>query len=366
VREVVIVISDLYLSQETPERQLPDGVALPGLEHVGRFGRRSTVEGGWRRWLARRLNGEGEVAAAAAATVASLALNSRVAGMVWMATPVHLIAGLTSLHLDRRSVLHLPAADLAALKSDFDRTFADSGFALRPVDSGDFLLLGPEMPLADTLEPARSMGESIADGMRGGNGAPALRRLGAEIEMWLHDHPLNDARKSRGDLPVTGLWLWGAGPVGVTLSSKRREPAIPVPKPETAEGQQSDARILDSARSADIVFGSDAYLQGLCVHLDTNVLSVPPQLTDIFSYPRAKRAVLVIEIAPMLHSKTTWTFFDALMQIDRSFITPAVEALNDGQFEQLVIVANDHELTHHARGRFKLWRRPQPGLLGLQ
>jgi hypothetical protein len=345
VREVVIVISDLYLSQETPERQLPDGVALPGLEHVARFGRRSTVEGGWRRWLAHRLSGEGDVASAAPATVASLALNNGAAGMAWMATPVHLIAGLTSLHLDRRSVLHLPAEDLAAFESDFHRTFADSGFALRPVDSGDFLLLGPEMPLAETLEPARSMGESVADGMRGGTGAPALRRLGAEIEMWLHDHPLNHARKSRGEPPVTGLWLWGGGAVG----------------------QHSAARALDaSAGSADIIFGADAYLRGLSVHIGSNMLPVPPQLTDIFSYPRAQRAVLVIEIAPMLHSKAMWTFFDALMHIDRTFITPAVEALNDGKFEQLVIVANDHEISHRAHGRFKLWRRPRPGLSALQ
>jgi hypothetical protein len=341
VREVVIVISDLYLSQETPERQLPEGVALPGLEHVARFGRRSTVEGGWRRWLAQRLSVEDDIVSAAPATVASLALNNRAAGTVWMATPVHLIAGLTSLHLDRRSVLHLPAEDLAALESDFHRTFADSGFALRPVDSGDFLLLGPEMALADTLEPARSMGESVAEGMRGGTGAPALRRLGAEIEMWLHDHPLNDARKDRGEPPATGLWLWGGGPVAAG--------ALAVP-----------------AASADITFGTDAYLRGLSVHIGSNMLPVPTQLTDIFSYPRAQRAVLVIEIAPMLHSKTMWTFFDALMQIDRSFITPAVEALNDGKFEQLVIVANDHELSYRARGRFKLWRRPHRGLSGLQ
>jgi hypothetical protein len=43
-----------------------------------------------------------------------------------------------------------------------------------------------------------------------------------------------------------------------------------------------------------------------------------------------------------------------------------VEALNDGKFEQLVIVANDHELSYRARGRFKLWRRPHPGLSGLR
>jgi hypothetical protein len=37
----------------------------------------------------------------------------------------------------------------------------------------------------------------------------ALRRLGAEAEMWLQDHPLNAARQARGQLPINSLWFWG-------------------------------------------------------------------------------------------------------------------------------------------------------------
>ncbi len=47
----------------------------------------------------------------------------------------------------------------------------------------------------------------LARGAAGGT----LRRLGAEIEMWLHEHPLNQQRRTgRGQLPVTTLWFWGA------------------------------------------------------------------------------------------------------------------------------------------------------------
>jgi hypothetical protein len=369
VREVVIVISDLYLSQETPDRQLPAGIALPGLEHTARFGSRSPLAAGWRSWLAHRLGHEREIASAAPATICALALNSHasdqpLAPMVWMASPMHLIAGLTSVHLDRRSVLRLRPEDLAALELDFQRTFGDSGFALRPLDSGEFLLSGPEMPLAGTLEPARSMGESIAADVRG-TGAPALRRLGAEIEMWLHDHTVNDARNSRGELPVTGLWLWGAG-----KSPRDRGPGS---APPDARGMTREAAAAGappgappSSGARDILFGADAYLRGLGVLTRTNVLPLPAQLTDVFGYPHAQRAVLVIEISPMLHSNPQWTFFDALMQIDRNFIAPATKALSDHTFEQLVIVANDHELALRARDRFKFWRRTPAGLAGLQ
>jgi hypothetical protein len=260
--------------------------------------------------------------------------------MVWMATPVNLVADLTSVHLDRRGILQLSANDLTALATEFRRVFHDSGFALEPLDSGDFLLFGPQMPVAQKLEPARAMGTSIADAL--GSGDPALRRLGTEIEMWLHEHPVNDARTRRGEAPVTGLWLWGGGP---SLVPRDTHPA--------------------SAASSDIAFGSDAYLEGLWASMGKKVFPLPQQLTDVFGYPEARRTALVIQIGPVLHSNPRWTFFDAVAQIDRAFIAPAVEALGAAKVERLVILANDLQLTLRARDRFKLWRRIPPGLSGL-
>jgi hypothetical protein len=37
------------------------------------------------------------------------------------------------------------------------------------------------------------------------------RNLLGEIEMALHDHPVNLARESNGKLPINSLWLWGGG-----------------------------------------------------------------------------------------------------------------------------------------------------------
>jgi hypothetical protein len=312
--------------------------------------------------------------------------------MAWMATPVHLVAGLTSVHVDRRSILRLDANDQSALATDFQRVFHDSGFELRPLDSGDFLVLGPPIPPAETLEPARAMGASIADARGANVPDPALRRLGAEIEMWLHDHAVNDSRGRRGEWPVTGLWLWGGGPTnsgGLTNSGGPRAvvpeagtgPAIAagtvaahaaltgaVAVDAAARGASDKRALSDRARAplTDIAFGRDAYVQGLWALLGEKVFPLPQQLADVFGYPQARRAVLVTEIGSMLHSNPTWTFFDAVAQIDRSFIVPAVDALQRGQCKRLVILANDHQLTLRALDRLKFWCRTPPGLSGLQ
>jgi hypothetical protein len=54
-----------------------------------------------------------------------------------------------------------------------------------------------------------------------------------------------------------------------------------------------------------------------------------------------------------------------MADIDRRFLLPAVQALRQGQFEQLHLLANDRHLMRRARDRFKFWRRARPGLTGL-
>lgn len=44
-----------------------------------------------------------------------------------------------------------------------------------------------------------------------GDGAADYRRLQSEIEMALHDHPVNLERQRDGLQPVNSLWIWGGG-----------------------------------------------------------------------------------------------------------------------------------------------------------
>jgi hypothetical protein len=357
VHELVLVLSDFYVSQEAPDRELPVGVTLPGFQHIARFGTRSKLPGGWRPWLSRWFIGADAgaigtvVAATTTPTSAAPKMGTSREGsptplvapgtVAWMATPMHLIAGMTSVHVDRRSILRLSSTDQAALVADFQRVFDDSGFHLQPLEAGDFLMLGPEMPLEDAEEPARALGGSMR---QHAGSSIALRRLGAEIEMWLHDHPLNDTRRARGELPVTSLWLWGAGAV-------------------TGPGDVGDS---SGAADGALAFGRDSYLEGLWAMRGARVALLPQQLADVFGYPHAQRAVLVIEIGVMLQSNPKWNFFEAVADIDRRFVAPAVEALNRGQYQRLVVLANDYELTLRASDRLKFWRRAPSGLSGLQ
>jgi hypothetical protein len=448
VREIVIVISDLYLapapsgrSPSLAQGQLdslpgtPATGAFPGIEHVARFGGRTALEGGWRPWLARWL-GRGDLANVAPGVIAAVGVvpppagtspaagvaSAAAAGVVpaaaerpsdstaWIATPVHLIAGLTSLHLDRRSILRLPPADLESFAQDFNRTFGDSALRLTPLAAGDFLMQGPATLTAATTEPARALVADLEASLPKGNDAKALKRLGAELEMWLHAHPLNETRRRRGELPVSTLWLWGGTPAqaGQTpvlaagaSASARQTPVLAAGAPASAgrtpvlaggdsasaghtpslaggtpapaagahaatpPSQQLSSPPASSNTHTTLAFGDDPYLAGLWRLHGDQTHSLPDQLTDLLTDSRPQRAVLVTEVTSMLHLNPHWTVLEALAEIDRRFVSPAITALGEGGIETVVLIANDTQWRVRRRDRLKLWRRLRPGISAL-
>jgi hypothetical protein len=264
----------------------------------------------------------------------------------WIATPVHLIAGLTSLHLDRRSILRLPRAHLESFAADFRRVFETSGFRLEPMSSGEFLMYGPRTPSVATTEPARALVGDLGESLPKGADASVLKRLGAELEMWLHEHPVNQARSKHGEPPVSTLWLWGGGP---------------------ATSSATGVGSIDSHGAAtDLAFGADAYAAGLWRLQGGESWPLPDQMSDVFGYPHAQRAILFAEVAPMLHANSRWTVFEALAELDRRFVSPALAALQRGAVESVVLIANDRQLLVRRGDRLKLWRRPHLGIEGLR
>jgi hypothetical protein len=345
VRELVIVIPDLYLAPEPaggpPASALTSG-RFPGLERAGRFGERAALGAGWRTWLAQHVAREelAEVAPAriAAATLAGHKAQALDGATLWIATPLHLTAGLARVHLDHRGVLALSGAELAALAAAFSATFGSSGFSLTPLPSGDLLLKTPGIAPLRTVEPARCIGGDLAQALPQGAAAGRLRRLVAEIEMWLHAQPLNETRQQRRELPVTTLWPWGAEGLALAGAPGAARPPLP------------------------LGYGRDAWLEGLW-HLEGDACrSLPAHLEEVLAETHAQRAVLVAQVAAQLQGAPQSSAAEALARLDERLIAPALEALRRGRLTRAMLILNDVRVSLGRTSRFKLWRRPRPGL----
>lgn len=347
--EVAIILSDLYLAAngrggvDDREAAVPKD-ALPALARMARYAGVSALAGDWRAWLAAWL-GRADLAAACHATpavIAAAALPAGAApaptGSVWLATPLHLVAGLTSVHLDYRGLLRLDEATLQDLQRDFDATFAERGFALHRLPGGGLLAQGPDFAhLPRTVDPARLLGGGITEGTVHGPGAAPLLMLGAELEMWLHAHPLNAARVRRREAPLTTLWLWGGGrPLGPRGSA----PLLPAALPDL---------------TFMTVFGEDPVAAGLCRLSGARLRPRAASAHDILNSGAARTAV-VIE----LFRKDTpqpATLLDLLQHLDEMVLAPVIGALKDGALRQLTLIANDRCSVLTARDGLRFWRR---------
>jgi len=125
--------------------------------------------------------------------------------------PVALRADMTSL-----MVLDARAFDLDETEA---RALFDTVAALAGGAGLDLAYAAPSRWYARASEPLDVTCVSLADAaglmahkvLPSGSDARAVKTLMNEIQMALHDHPVNEARSARGALPVNSVWPWGGG-----------------------------------------------------------------------------------------------------------------------------------------------------------
>ncbi len=132
---------------------------------------------------------------------------------VWIAAadPVYLEPRLDHLCLHALGAGAVPAAELSVLMDHLQATLgndADFGFAR----VGAYGYLRPDRPLETSASSPGVIDQDMPNRyMPSAASAARYRKLVSEIEMALHDHPVNLDRGMRGLKPVNSLWLWGGG-----------------------------------------------------------------------------------------------------------------------------------------------------------
>jgi hypothetical protein len=252
--------------------------------------------------------------AAAVPPVAAAALLAADGGAlgpwVCMASPVHLVAGMSNVTLDPGGVLTLDDGEAAALATDFNRVFADAGVQLVVGRAAVLLCVFDRVLRVSTHEPADVVGRDVFECQPLGADASPLRRVMSEMELWLFEHAVNRARAARGRAVITGLWLWGGG---------EALPALP-----EVQGFTSGTDPLFAA------YGNAAELPGSAA---------------------LGAGVLVCDVPP---GAATWG------EIEQRWLTPLSLALGSGALERLT-VSVQQRLVHVERGStWRFWRRPKP------
>jgi hypothetical protein len=342
VRELVIVIADLYLPEAAAAEVGAAFAAVPGIETAARFGTHHSLPHGWRAWLAVSLGHTDLTGVALACTAAAVLPVPPSAGLTsWIATPLSLQVGAASVHLEHRGILRLTGEEQAALAADFARTFGSSGHALLPLPSGAFVLRTRAIGPHAMHEPARFAGRELAGALPAGPSAAPLRRLLTEMEMWLHAQPLNTRRAQSGQMPVTALWPWGAE--GRIVQPGRAAP-----------------------RTAASAFGRDPWLEGLWHLRGATCRALPADFTAVQGAAEAGPVVVVAEGSGELQHGAEGTVAEAVATLDERLVSPAMRALRRGELGRVTLSLNDVAFVADRGSLRRLWRRRRRGLEGFR
>ena len=203
MKSIHLVITDLFL----PEG-FASGVELPALEKLLARGRSETLAAVPLENLLCDMFGVPCQADVPVAPIAA-AFDGLGAGCWLRADPVHL-------RLQREQLVLLPnpassAEEAAELCASLNEHFAGQGMEFLAPHPDRWYLRLDSLPDISTLPLSQVAGRNVHGLLPGGKDAARWHQLFNEIQMLLFAHPLNEARETRGALPINSLWFWGGG-----------------------------------------------------------------------------------------------------------------------------------------------------------
>jgi hypothetical protein len=134
-------------------------------------------------------------------------------GWLAAADPAHLETRLRHLVLRPFRPGEVAVAELSFLFESMRAFFATDELEFEHVEGLGYLR--SVRPFATASCSAAGAGGRLPDEfMPGGGAAAAFHRLQGEMQMLLHDHPVNQRRRQGGRPEINTLWLWGGGSAG--------------------------------------------------------------------------------------------------------------------------------------------------------
>lgn len=127
------------------------------------------------------------------------------------ADPVHLAADRDQLVMLPLSALQVQPDEGSMFSQTFNHMYGAEGYWLETPHPERWYLRSPVSFRCVTHDPALVVGQSVFELMPSGEDGQRLRRLMNEVQMLLHEHPLNQAREKHCCTAINSLWIWGGG-----------------------------------------------------------------------------------------------------------------------------------------------------------
>lgn len=236
------------------------------------------------------------------------------------AEPVQLVPAIDHLRLAWPGRVDLDAGEAQEIATSLNDHLAGTGFAVIDQRGPGWLLRCPDGLEADCADPAEAAGRDLRDFLPRGRDATRLQSVLNEVQMLLHDHPVNVRRHAASRPPVNSLWIWGIGPSA------------------PAEGAALEPLAAD-----------DPWLCGLWRVLGQQGVA-PAGVRGLLESDQPRVLVAL--------TRTAATPESALDEVESGLLAELRRSLAQGVRHEVTLLAGDIELSVRRGRRWKIWNRP--------
>ena len=230
------------------------------------------------------------------------------------ADPVYLRADPNHLILFDADFIGVDEDEADALLGLLNQSFPNDGIVFKRGRSASRWYVSMPNIVATTTQSPRAMrGQAIEPHLEDLRRAGALNRLMTEIQMLLHEAPVNAARESAGKPPINSVWFWGSGapparsssPLGAVVGE---DDLVAACARFCGVAHADSAATFDAGGSVAVIYEMDARAPGL-------------------------------------------------EHFERHLLGPACAALHGGRFDTLRIATRETAFVLTRRARWQFWRR---------
>jgi hypothetical protein len=253
------------------------------------------------------------------------------------ADPVHLVVDRDRLVLTDAQAFAISADEATALTQTLNEALSADGSMLLAPSAERWYMRLPQAPGIVTRPLAEARGASVDVSLPAGEASRRWRVLSNEVQMLLHEHPINEQREARGAASINSVWFWGAGRL-----------------PEQCSNPYAKVW-ADCVLAQGLVRASGGEPEPLPTDAPAWLSSAPSGIVSLLVLDHLRAAA-------HYHDSSTWVA--QLQRLEREWFAPLLAALRAKQLERIHLHSVDGfdcgTTSVSGRDLWKFWRSSGP------
>lgn len=342
-----LLIPSLLWSEDAPPEIYRD-LRLPALETLLAKSV-LTAEGeshGMEAWLCRAFNIAKQLdwPVAPITLQADGAENIKAGNDYWLrADPVHLRIERGQVVLADSRIFRISPAEAQEFTGLLNRHFAGNNLTFLPLHPDRWYLRLAATPALQTHSLSQVAGKNINHLLPFGADSSTWHGVFNEIQMLLHEYPLNQAREVRGELTINSVWFWGGGIMPLVTNNVYTK-----------------------------VWSNDVFARALALASHTDFAELPPSAVVWQSAESTKPAdnsagnhlVVLDSLSGKAQYGDAYGWRESLKGLEQNWFAPLLAGLKQGRINQLTVTTiGEHGASNFTVNRgdlWKFWRASRP------